>query len=144
MSEAEIPADEWVTLKEASGAAGVSVATLRKWYRAGSIPNRLEDGPYGPQQMVPLAAVLERASSAPAPSGGSQRPQTAPDQPVGVLIPMSDLAPLFQQLAEAQGQAAHYRAEAEFLRERLALLRVPDQEAAAPEAPRRRRWFGGR
>lgn len=56
-----VPADEWVTLKEASAAAGVAVSTLRKWYGSDKIPSRLEPGPSGDRRMVPLVAVLERA-----------------------------------------------------------------------------------
>jgi predicted site-specific integrase-resolvase len=51
----------WVTLEEASTAAGVARSTLRSWYRAGHIPSRMVMGPHGPQRMVPLDAVLDRA-----------------------------------------------------------------------------------
>jgi hypothetical protein len=51
----------WVTLEEASTAAGVARSTLRSWYRAGRIPSRMVTGPHGPQRMVPLDAVLDRA-----------------------------------------------------------------------------------
>jgi hypothetical protein len=51
----------WVTLEEASSAAGVARSTLRSWYRAGRIPARMIIGPHGPQRMVPLDAVLDRA-----------------------------------------------------------------------------------
>jgi hypothetical protein len=51
----------WVTLDEASTAAGVARSTLRSWYRAGHIPSRMVMGPHGPQRMVPLDAVLDRA-----------------------------------------------------------------------------------
>lgn len=51
----------WVTLDEASTAAGVARSTLRSWYRAGRIPSRMVVGPHGPQRMVPLDAVLDRA-----------------------------------------------------------------------------------
>lgn len=51
----------WVTLEEASSAAGVARSTLRSWYRGGHIPSRMIVGPHGPQRMVPLDAVLDRA-----------------------------------------------------------------------------------
>ena len=51
----------WVTLEEASTAAGVARSTLRSWYRAGHIRSRMVMGPHGPQRMVPLDAVLDRA-----------------------------------------------------------------------------------
>jgi hypothetical protein len=38
---------------------------LRSWYRHGEIPSRLVDGPNGPQRLVPLEAVLERAARSP-------------------------------------------------------------------------------
>jgi hypothetical protein len=51
----------WVTLEEASAAAGVARSTLRSWSRSGQIPSRMIVGPYGPQRMVPLDQVLDRA-----------------------------------------------------------------------------------
>ena len=43
----------------------MSRAALRTWYRAGQIPSRLVDGPHGPQRLVPLAVVAERAEASP-------------------------------------------------------------------------------
>jgi predicted site-specific integrase-resolvase len=53
--------DGWVTLQEASSAAGVARSTLRSWYRAGQVPSRMVAGVHGPQRLVPLEAVLDRA-----------------------------------------------------------------------------------
>jgi transposase len=56
------PLDEgWVTLEEASNAAGVSRSTLRSWYRTAQIESRMVVGIHGPQRLVPLDAVLDRA-----------------------------------------------------------------------------------
>jgi len=56
------PAEEgWVTLEEASSAAGVARSTLRSWYRTGVVPSRMVPGPHGPQRVVPLEGVLDRA-----------------------------------------------------------------------------------
>jgi transposase len=56
------PLDEgWVTLEEASNAAGVSRSTLRSWYRSGQIPARMVVGGHGPQRLVPLEQVVDRA-----------------------------------------------------------------------------------
>jgi hypothetical protein len=56
------PSEEgWVTLEEASAATGVARSTLRSWYRAGQVPSRMVLGPHGPQRMVPLGEVLDRA-----------------------------------------------------------------------------------
>ena len=55
----------WVTLSRAEAETGVSRSTLRAWYRNGEIRSRLVDGPNGPQRLVPLEAVLERAALSP-------------------------------------------------------------------------------
>ena len=64
--EAELDDGEtWVTLAEAEARSGVSRSALRSWYRTGQVPSRLVDGTHGPQQLVPLEAVLERAEQSP-------------------------------------------------------------------------------
>jgi transposase len=52
----------WVPLTIAEAEAGVSRSALRAWYRNGEIASRLVDGPHGPQRLVPLQAVLDRAA----------------------------------------------------------------------------------
>jgi transposase len=52
----------WVPLAIAEAEAGVSRSALRSWYRNGEIASRLVDGPHGPQRLVPLQAVLDRAA----------------------------------------------------------------------------------
>ena len=52
----------WVTLAIAEAEAGVSRSALRAWHRNGEIPSRLVDGPNGPQRLVPLQAVVDRAA----------------------------------------------------------------------------------
>lgn len=55
------PEEGWVTLEEASSATGVARSTLRSWYRSSQIPSRMVAGVHGPQRLVPLEAVLDRA-----------------------------------------------------------------------------------
>jgi transposase len=55
----------WVPLAVAETETGVSRSALRAWYRNGEIPSRLVDGPNGPQRLVPLDAVTERAAQSP-------------------------------------------------------------------------------
>ena len=55
----------WVPLAQAEAETGVSRSTLRAWYRNGEIQSRLVDGPNGPQRLVPLDAVVERAAQSP-------------------------------------------------------------------------------
>jgi transposase len=62
---ARLDGSDWVTLEKASAETGVSRAALRTWYRSGQIPSRLVDGPHGPQRLVPLAMVAERAEASP-------------------------------------------------------------------------------
>jgi transposase len=62
---ATLEGSQWVTLEKAAAETGVSRAALRTWYRTEQIPSRLVDGPHGPQRLVPLAMVAERAEASP-------------------------------------------------------------------------------
>ncbi len=62
---ARLEGSDWVTLERAAAETGVSRAALRTWYRTGQIPSRLADGPHGPQRLVPLRMVAERAEASP-------------------------------------------------------------------------------
>jgi transposase len=62
---AQLDATPWVPLAEAEAETGVSRSALRAWYRNGEIASRLVDGPNGPQRLVPLDAVVERAARSP-------------------------------------------------------------------------------
>jgi transposase len=62
---AQLDGSDWVTLEKAAVETGVSRAALRTWYRSGQLPSRLVDGPHGPQRLVPLALVAERAEASP-------------------------------------------------------------------------------
>ena len=62
---AHLEGSDWATLERAAEETGVSRAALRTWYRTGQIPSRLVDGPHGPQRLVPLAMVAERAEASP-------------------------------------------------------------------------------
>jgi transposase len=62
---AQLEGSDWVTLEKAAAATGVSRAALRNWYRTGQLPSRLVDGPHGPQRLVPLSVVAERAEASP-------------------------------------------------------------------------------
>jgi transposase len=55
----------WVPLAVAEAETGASRSALRSWYRSGQLPSRLVDGPNGPERLVPLDAVVERASRSP-------------------------------------------------------------------------------
>jgi transposase len=55
----------WVPLAQAEAETGVSRSALRSWYRNGEIRSRLVDSPNGPQRLVPLDEVVERAARSP-------------------------------------------------------------------------------
>ncbi len=62
---AELDDIPWVPLARAEAETGVSRSALRSWFRNGQIPSRLVDGPNGPERLVPLDAVVERAARSP-------------------------------------------------------------------------------
>jgi transposase len=62
---AQLDGSDWVTLEKAAAQTGVSRAALRTWYRTGQLASRLVDGPHGPQRLVPLSVVAERAEVSP-------------------------------------------------------------------------------
>jgi hypothetical protein len=62
---AQLEDSSWVPLAAAEAETGVSRSALRSWYRHGEIPSRLVDGPNGPQRLVPLDVVVERAARSP-------------------------------------------------------------------------------
>jgi transposase len=62
---AQLDDTPWVPLAQAEAETGVSRSALRSWYRNGEIESRLVDGPNGPQRLVPLEAVVERAAQSP-------------------------------------------------------------------------------
>jgi transposase len=62
---AQLQETVWVPLAQAEAEAEVSRSALRSWFRDGDIPSRLVEGPHGPQRIVPLGAVIERAARSP-------------------------------------------------------------------------------
>ena len=54
--------DGWVSLSEAATAAGVSLSTLRSWYRSGKVASRMVPGVHGPERRVRVDEVVARAS----------------------------------------------------------------------------------
>ncbi len=62
---AQLEDGPWVPLAHAEAETGVSRSALRSWFRHGAIPSRLVDGPNGPERLVPLDAVVDRAARSP-------------------------------------------------------------------------------
>jgi hypothetical protein len=124
----------WVTLKEASARAGVSLSWLRKQYRQKGLPTVEVPGPRGLQKTVPLEDVLERA----APFALAPEPTEQPSEAHGghmtgtVSLALADLSDLLERfsradrdrelldrLLEVEDRAARAEAEADYLRLRL-------------------------
>ena len=134
------PPQTWVSLKEASDRAGVSVSWLRKQYRSNGLPTREVIGTRGAQKAVPLEDVLARAAtfgasargSAPAAAAAATVPEPVPTaspdaSPVPVPVPaqasipvtFADLLTLLERVVEVERRAAQAEAEAAYLRLRL-------------------------
>lgn len=132
-------ADEsaWVSLKEASAKAGVSISWLRKQYREHGLPTRDTVGPRGLQKAVPLEEVIARASVfAVGPSPSAPAAPTAPTEHSESTVPvtLADLAallerltkdehqcPLLERVIEVEARAARAEAENAYL-----LLKLDD------------------
>lgn len=125
----------WVTLAEAEAATGVSRSALRTWYRKGDVPSRVDDGPHGPQRMVPLDAVLDRMARSPRLARRAavpERPHRSAAGGVGATpVTADDGVRALVDLLAAQIERAEARAERAEVALRDALAR-----AAAAEAER--------
>ncbi|MDQ1424704.1 MAG: transposase [Acidimicrobiaceae bacterium] len=88
---AELDGAVWVQLAEAEAETGASRSALRSWYRNGEIPSRVVDGPNGPQRLVPLDAVVERAAR-------SSRIQRRAEREVGLEAQLAVLTTRVDQL----------------------------------------------
>ena len=114
------PEDRWITLKEAAAEAGVSVSTLRNWYRKGIIKSKVRPGPHGDQRFVRLVEVRGRATK----PGEKKRPAAGRDsdgERGSELVPVAKALPdLIRDLADARERAGRAETKAEFLSEQLA------------------------
>jgi len=154
--------DGWLTLREASAATGIPVATLRKWALKEKMPSVLDVTGDGTHRMVSLEGVLTRArqvgreiedvagtgrtggtrAEAPPRNPSAQGDVTTPagtmivpiDAWDKMLLQLGNLHEAGQQLAEARERAARAETEAVFLRERLAEIRAA-KDTTVEEAP---------
>lgn len=142
--------DGWLTLREASAATGIPVATLRKWALKGRVPSVLDQSTAGARRLVSLDGVRARADDLgravgpvgdvipekqtsggntpdPVPGGEMAPPPGTMIVPIAawdkMLLQLGNLHEAGQQLAEARERAAKAETEALFLRERLAEMR---------------------
>lgn len=146
------PAGPWLPLTEAAEQAGVSVAALRKWYRADVVPSRLVPGPRGDMRQVPLDAVLARAERTVAPRRAAAAEATAPRAEVELAPLVHRMEGLTAQLVDASERAARAEVRAEMLGRQLVdaqgeLERVRRQldeatrDPAEPVGGERRTWW---
>jgi transposase len=100
---AQLEGSDWVTLEKAAAQTGVSRAALRTWYRTGQVASRLVDGPHGPQRLVPLSVVAERAEASPRLRRSADR-RLSDEAQLEILRHRIDQ--LEQRLAELEGRLA--------------------------------------
>ncbi len=108
--------DGWVTLRQASDDTGVSISTLRSWYRKGLIDSRVEKGPNGSQRIVRLQEVAARARPATRPAGTGDG---LPDRNARA----GELRQVIEELAAARERAGRAEARADLLAQELSELR---------------------
>lgn len=152
----------WLTLRAASAATGIPVATLRKWALKDRIPSVLSESRSGKRRLVTLEGVRTRARNVgreidivaekatsqgitPAANEDMTPPPGTMVVPIAawdkMLLQLGNLHEAGQQLAEARERAARAETEAIFLRERLAELRaetdggIENAPAAGEAAP---------
>lgn len=82
---------EWVTLRVASARAGVSVSTLRNWYRDGKVEAKDEPSRYGPAKLVRYDQVEALAATL--------MPREAAEAAGSVAVPASALGAALEALA---------------------------------------------
>jgi hypothetical protein len=138
---------DWMTLRQASDAAGIPLSRIRTWVKKGRVPTALEELPEGTRRIVSLDAVRARARQLDEPELSAESfPLAEAEQegltppPGTMLVPIAawdkmlmqlgNLHKAGQELAEARERAARAETEATFLRERLAELR---QTTKTPE-----------
>ena len=122
---------DWVPLRDAADAAGVSVSALRKWYHDEQIPSRLAPGRTGQRRLVPLEAVLERAGRH-RPEASAIPPRVGPVPEGMALVPAADwermlsiavaYAEAGERVGRAEERAEQYRGRLEEARQRAAAL----------------------
>ena len=120
---------DWVTLRQASDQTGVSVSTLRNWYRKGLVNSRVEKGPNGAQRLVKLQEVGERVK-AKTPADPTPAPETSSGGSDSVS---KSLHELIEELAEARERAGRAEAKAELLGQQIVELRSQQKPAAVDE-----------
>ena len=149
-----VSGQDWLTLRQASAATGIPIATLRKWASKGRIPSILDETPTGTRRLVTLDGVRARAAQVgreSVPAGPpietaearrvvTSKPAAEMTPPPGtmivpiaawdkMLLQLGNLHEAGQQLAEARERAARAETEAVFLRERLAEMRSAGERA---------------
>lgn len=117
----------WVTLRRASDETGVSISTLRNWYRKGLVDSRIEKGPNGTQRLVELGEVGGRVPEKNTP----ERTLPAASTSIGAVSVSKALPDLIEELAQARERAGRAEARAELLMQQLTELRSQSGSSSA-------------
>lgn len=124
LADGRMSDDGWATLRKAAEETGVSISTLRNWYRKGLIDSRVEKGPNGSQRIVRLDEVVRRTraqaerSTAAGTSLAGERAGRRDD--VGVSLSLQEL---IAEQAAARERAGRAEARCEFLEREIDELR---------------------
>lgn len=120
----------WMSPRQAADAAGVSMAAIRRWRKAGTIADR--PAPDAPGRIeVFLAAdrhkpAAARSSATGSPPDGSGA-RSVPHSELGVLVPLEihqrSLAELILRLTDTTERAVRAETELQFLRKEIATLK---------------------
>lgn len=144
-----------VTLAQAAQMLRVSMATVRRRVKAGTLTAQKIDGLNGPEYRVTLSSIDEQGTLlTPISAHRGQRQGTQSEHPKQQTLNVDSLVALVrdlqQQNIELAGRVGFYQAQTETLREQLALSapaapmadETPMRDAPPmQQQPKRRRWW---
>jgi hypothetical protein len=111
---------QWIGIRQAAKDSGVSISTLRNWYRKGLIESRLMPGPNGEQRMVRSEEVMSRAAEGMSSTVASDGRLSGNGAGLEVVPAARSLPDLVRELALARERAGRAETKAEFLSDQLA------------------------
>ena len=144
-----------LSIQAAAAALGVSVNTVRRQVKSGSLRSEKVPTPAGYAYRVHLPLGTQQAVTHGSYSGGTQAdegvPRQVPNDPEPLLEALRLVDKLSQQVLELSGRVGYYQAELDQARGRLAALEAPkaadetislaDSPPTPPPAPPRRPWY---
>lgn len=127
-----------LTLRDAAARLGVSLATARRWLKAGALDGAVQQrGAHGPEWFVPLATVESRlaGTTATKPAGTMRS-----DHAAELAAALDRVRNLEIELTKERTLAAERAQQLDQLHSTMRTLMLTAGENSTPPAPRRR-WF---